>query len=183
MPQRVERYYNELQKAKMVLATVDDPKVRVELQPHSTNMLLNVGTNSQCLSVSIHSAKKIIAGDACVGCLYGQDEQFERRQREATVSFVLALVGAVLCGEFIKSYAFPEHVLSNYWLANIFYPASAKTSHILSVAQCPVCESLANTLRNIEVLAQRKPIIQSRLVVPPATDSRVPASPSESKNG
>jgi hypothetical protein len=182
VPQRAERYYGEFEKASMVLATVDDPKVRVELQPHSGNMLLNVGTNSQYLSLSFHSATKITSGNACVGCLYGQDEQFERRQREATVSFVLALVGAALCGEFIKSYAFPEQVLSNYWLANIFYPASAKTSQILKTPQCSVCESVANMKRAFDVLYRRRQIDSPRLAVRPASDLRTSTSHNEAKD-
>jgi len=182
MPQRVEHFYGAFDRASMVLATVDDPKVRVQLQPHSGNMLLNVGTNSQYLSMSAHSAKKIISGDSCVGCLYGQNEQFERRQREATVSFVLAMVGAALCGEFIKSYAFPEHVLSNYWLADIFHPASAKTAQIPKTPQCSVCESLANMMRSFDALSERKPVNRLGLSVPPSTDSRTPASQNENKN-
>ena len=140
MPDRVESFYHEFQRATAVLATVDDPKVRVELQPHSRNVLLNVGTNSQQLSVSVHEAEKIIAGSACVGCLYGQNQQAERRHRESTVSFVLALVGAALSGEFIKAYAFQEHLLADSWgPADIFYPASAKTAQAFKDPQCTVC--------------------------------------------
>lgn len=140
MPDRAESFYHEFQMATAVLATVDDPKVRVDLQPHSRNILLNVGTNSQLLSVSVHEAEKIIAGSACLGCLYGQNQQAERRHREATVSFVLALVGAALSGEFIKAYAFQEHLLADSWgPADIFYPASAKTVQALKDPQCTVC--------------------------------------------
>jgi molybdopterin/thiamine biosynthesis adenylyltransferase len=182
LPQRVEHFYGEFVRAKMVLATVDDPKVRVELQPYSRNVLLNVGTNSQCLSMSVHSAAKIISGDACVGCLYGQNNQAERRQREATVSFVLALVGAALCGEFIKAYAFPEHLLSNSWLANIFYPASAKTALIPKVPQCSVCESLTKTMPAVDVLSQRKPVLHPGLHRPPASSAPGKGSQQEGEN-
>ncbi|HET8892198.1 MAG TPA: hypothetical protein VFQ41_25095 [Candidatus Angelobacter sp.] len=156
MPGRVEDCYHDFRRAAVVLATVDDPKVRVDLQPYSTNVLLNVGTNSQCLSISVHETQKVINGNACIGCLYGQNGQAERRQRESTVSFVLGLVGAVLSGEFIKSYAFPEHLLSNSWGANIFYPASAKIVQAEKVPQCSVCTLLGKM--NREVSPVKKPI-------------------------
>lgn len=161
MPDRVESFYHEFQRARTVLATVDDPKVRVELQPYSRNVLLNVGTNSQLLSVSVHEAEKIIAGSACVGCLYGQNQQAERRYRESTVSFVLALVGAALSGEFIKSYAFQEHLLADSWgPADIFYPASAKTVQAFKDPRCTVCGLVEKAMH--EGASVKKVAIRSR---------------------
>src|SRR5260370_42347811 len=91
VPNPVEEFYPLFVPATAVLATVDDPKVRVELQRHSRNVLLNVGTNSQILSASCHHTVRMKKGGACIECLFGATERMDRPQREPTVSFMLAL--------------------------------------------------------------------------------------------
>lgn len=142
IPNRVEPLYSYFDEADIVLATVDDPKVRVDLQPHSKSVLLNVGTNSQMLSVSVHKTAEILTGTACVGCLLGTSDQAERRLRESTVSFVLGLAGAVLGSEFVKACAFRRDSLCNSWLANIFYPAAARAVERPTAANCPICKKI-----------------------------------------
>jgi hypothetical protein len=124
---RVESIVGGLLDSKLVLATVDDPQVRVALQNRGAEVTLNVGTNSQWLSISRHELRLIREGGPCVECFYGSNEQAPRRMRESTVSFVVALVGAVLGGELVKSYSFPENVLANSWVANVFAPGEGRT--------------------------------------------------------
>jgi hypothetical protein len=123
----------------LVLATVDDPQVRVALQNRGAEVILNVGTNSQWLSISRHELRLIREGGPCVECFYGSNEQAPRRMRESTVSFVVALVAAVLGGELVKSYSFPENVLANSWVANVFAPGEGRTWLRPPSPNCPTC--------------------------------------------
>jgi hypothetical protein len=124
----------------LVLATVDDPQIRVSLQRLGAEKILNVGTNTQFLSISRHDLSLIRDGGACVECFYGSSEQAARRVRESTVSFVIALVGAMLGAEFVKSYCLPEYGLQNSWIANVFAPIAARS---LLRPPTPNCESCA----------------------------------------
>jgi hypothetical protein len=136
---RIELKCDSLRDATLVVATVDDPQIRVALQTLGAGTILNVGTNSQWLSISRHEREAIRDGGACVECMYGENEQAPRHLRESTVSFVVALVGALLAGEFVKSYCFPRWVLSNSWLSNVFYPAQARTLLRPCVENCGTC--------------------------------------------
>lgn len=136
---RVESMVGGLLETTLVLATVDDPQVRVALQKRGAEAILNVGTNSQCLSISRHELHLIREGGPCVECFYGSNEQAPRRMRESTVSFVVALVGAVLGGEMVKSYSFPENVLANSWVANVFAPAEGRMWLRPPAPNCPTC--------------------------------------------
>lgn len=140
---RVELAYSEVSQADLVLATVDDPEIRVGLQQNRAPVLLNVGTNSQWLSMSRHELRGIRAGGPCVNCFYPADGRMDRRQRESTVSFVMGLVGATLGAELIKNFAFPGQVLANSWLANMLYPAMACVSKREHMPGCDTCARIA----------------------------------------
>jgi hypothetical protein len=137
---RFEEKCGGLLDSTLVLATIDDPQIRVALQRLGAEIILNVGTNTQWLSISRHELGSIREGAACVDCFYGSSEQAPRRIRESTVSFVIGLVGAMLGAEFVKSYCFPEHRLQNSWVANVFAPVAART---LLRPPTPNCESCA----------------------------------------
>src|SRR5260370_23189072 len=73
----VEEFYPLFRPATVVLATVADPKVRVELQRRSRNVLLNVGTNSQILSASCHHIVQMNKRGDCIECLVGATERMD----------------------------------------------------------------------------------------------------------
>lgn len=139
---RIESTVGGLLDSTLVLATVDDPQVRVALQNRGAGVILNVGTNSQCLSISRHELHLIREGGPCVECFYGSNEQAPRRMRESTVSFVVALVGAVLGAELVKSYSFPENVLTNSWVANVFAPAEGRMWLRPPSPNCATCSMI-----------------------------------------
>ena len=141
-PNRVETHNAGLLDANLVLATVDDPQIRVNLQRMGAPVILNVGTNSQWLSLSLHELRLIREGGPCVECFYGANQQAMRRQRESTVSFVVALVGALLGAEFVKHYCFPENALANSWLANVFSTTAGGTILRPSMPECQTCGAL-----------------------------------------
>src|SRR5207249_4236922 len=87
---RIESEVVGLLDSTLVLATVDDPQVRRTLQSRGAPLILNVGTNTQWLSVSRHELVLIRNGGPCLGCFYGSHEQAPRRARESTLSFVVA---------------------------------------------------------------------------------------------
>lgn len=166
----VDEFYPLFLPAAAVLATVDDPKVRVALQRHSRNVLLNVGTNSQILSASCHHVAQMKKGGACIECLFGATARMDRPQRESTVSFVLALAGAVLGAEFLKSYVFPEFALSNSWLANVFSPTSAKVIDRVAAPDCKTCGQFAQEFLEAKVILPGKPKLQKRAGPPASAD-------------
>ena len=122
----------------------DDPQIRVTLQRRGAGIILNVGTNTQWLSVSRHEVALIREGGPCVGCFYLSNEQAPRRARESTVSFVVALVGAMLGGELMKSYCFPQHALANSWLGNVFAPAGGRSLLRPATPNCETCSVIRN---------------------------------------
>jgi hypothetical protein len=139
---RVEKECGGLLDSTLVLATIDDPRIRVALQTLGAEIVLNVGTNTQWLSISRHELGLIRGAGACVECFYGSSEQPPRRIRESTVSFVVALVGAMLGGEFVKSYCFPEYRLQNSWVANVFAPVPARTLLRPPRSDCKSCATI-----------------------------------------
>ncbi len=141
---RVEEECAGLLDSTLVLATVDDPQIRVTLQRRGAGIILNVGTNTQWLSVSRHEVALIREGGPCVGCFYLSNEQAPRRARESTVSFVVALVGAMLGGELMKSYCFPQHALANSWLGNVFAPAGGRSLLRPATPNCETCSVIRN---------------------------------------
>ena len=134
----------------IVLATVDDEAIRVYLQNLNPKLLLNVGTQSQFLSLSRHPWNDISAHKApCIQCLYPDPSVVGRRQREATVSFVSAMVGALLGSELVKTRVFPDAVLSYEWLGNIFQVPDVAPFKPARRKDCPIC---SNSTRVMEEL-------------------------------
>jgi hypothetical protein len=141
--ERLEAACNGLAARSMALATVDDPATRIFLQRQKPQTVLNVGTDSQWMSLSRHDLSEIERGAPCIECLYGGAEQPQRRRRESTVSFVTALVGALLGAEVVKQVAFPHAALRHCWGANIFYPSLAFPLKQLRAQDCRTCSLLA----------------------------------------
>lgn len=140
---RFENCVENLLDVKLGLATVDDPGVRVELQRRGVPVLLNVGTANKVLSATRHEVARIRdEGAACLGCFFGNQHQVIRREREATLSFVVALVGAILGGELVKSYCFPTDVLAGSWLGCVFYPHLGRATLVPAAPSCSTCGEL-----------------------------------------
>lgn len=140
---RIEECCGQMPADATVLATVDDESIRIHLQRQYPALLLNVGTGSQYLSVSCHPLQEIRKDSAaCVNCLFRDPQTVERRQREATVSFVSALLGALLGAELVKNLAFQYQKLRYAWLGHIFEPAAARPYLPAKFRDCPTCSIL-----------------------------------------
>lgn len=139
IPEPAEHGYHVVSDRDVILATVDDPGTRVQLQRLLPNSIFSVGTASQCLSLSRHALEDIENGEACLECLYEAGQRPERRHREATVSFVLALLGALLGAELLKTLAWPHARIRNAWLGMVFNPAIARPYAPLKSRTCRTC--------------------------------------------
>lgn len=140
---RIEDSWGNASADSIALATVDDEAIRVHLQQQYPALLLNVGTASQYLSLSRHPLSGMKRnGVPCAHCLYREPQSVERRQRESTVSFVTALVGALLGAELVKAVAFPEYALRYAWLGSVFQPTAASPYLPVKFFDCPTCSIL-----------------------------------------
>ncbi|MFZ5767611.1 MAG: ThiF family adenylyltransferase [Bacillota bacterium] len=126
--------------APVVVAALDSVAGRREVQRALPDVLVNVGTDVQYVSVSVHRRGDILSGDdACLGCLLLDLEEESRREiREATVSFVSCFAGQLAAAEILKRVMGQDDRSfgSSY---NVFHLSGSLRSRFAPARRCPVC--------------------------------------------
>lgn len=138
----------ELADAGRIVLAVDRVDPRIQVQASWPSLLLEAGTGRQWFHVA-HCHRGLVASHkvACQGCLHGSGRDLRREEREASVVFVSAVVGAVLMRELLLIFKAGQDAAAgfNHIVGNAFEPGAVESSPRMRNAKCILCRDTTLT--------------------------------------